>query len=48
VPLDGGIGSSVDHLDEDQLDKLQELQKSLAIMFKMRREVDSASGGEEG
>jgi len=48
VPLDGGIGFSVDHLDEDQLDKLQELQKSLNIMFKMRREVDSASGGEEG
>jgi len=48
VPLDGGIGSSVEHLDEDQLDKLQELQKSLANLLKKRREVDSASGGEEG
>ena len=47
MPLDG-IGSSVDHLDEDQLDKLQELQKNLVNMLKMRREVDSASGGEEG
>merc|ERR1712129_60575 len=48
VPLDEGIGSSVEHLDEDQLDKLQKMRDQLDKLLKMRREVDSASGGEEG
>ena len=41
VPLGEDMDTRVDHLDQDQLDRLQELQQSLAIMLKSRREEES-------
>jgi len=49
LPVDGDQQDfSVAHLDEEQWDRLDKLQKSLANMMKMRQEAESASGGEEG
>jgi len=41
VPIGEDMDTRVDHLDQDQLDRLQELQQSLAIMLKSRREEES-------
>eukprot|EP00092_Neocalanus_flemingeri_P039308 GFUD01042794.1.p1 GENE.GFUD01042794.1~~GFUD01042794.1.p1 ORF type:complete len:311 (+),score=90.22 GFUD01042794.1:101-1033(+) len=47
IPLGGTQEMDTAHLDDDQLARLEELQKSLTNMLKMRRQVES-SGGEEG
>eukprot|EP00092_Neocalanus_flemingeri_P014425 GFUD01015560.1.p1 GENE.GFUD01015560.1~~GFUD01015560.1.p1 ORF type:complete len:310 (+),score=74.80 GFUD01015560.1:97-1026(+) len=47
IPLGGTQEMDSAHLDDDQIDRLEELQKSLANMLKMRRQVES-SGGEDG
>jgi len=41
VPMGQDVDTVVDHLDQDQLDKLEELQQSLANMLKSRREEES-------
>lgn len=49
LPVDGDQQDyNVAHLDEEQWDRLDKLQKSLANMMKMRQEAENASGGEEG
>lgn len=47
VPLGHDTNTNLEHLDEEQLNKLEEIQRSLANMLKARREADSISGEEE-
>ena len=43
VPL-GGDENAAAHLDDEQVQRLEELQRSLANMLKMRKEADNLSG----
>jgi len=43
VPL-GGDENAAAHLDDEQVQRLEELQRSLANMLKMRKEADDLSG----
>ena len=43
VPL-GGDENAAAHLDDEQVERLEELQRSLANMLKMRKEVDGLCG----
>jgi len=47
VPLGHDADTNLQHLDEEQLNKLEEIQRSLANMLKARREADSISGEED-
>jgi len=47
VPLGHDTNTNLQHLDEEQLNKLEEIQRSLANMLKARREADSISGEED-
>jgi len=40
VPLGNDTDANLDHLDQEQLDKLKEIQRSLATMLKARKEAD--------
>jgi len=35
------VDAVVDHLDQEQIERLEELQQSLAIMLKSRREEET-------
>merc|ERR1712013_894060 len=41
VPMGQDMDNMADHLDQEQIDRLEELQKSLANMLKSRREAET-------
>jgi len=41
VPVGQDMSTEVDHLDEEQINKLEELQKSLANMLQSRNESEN-------
>jgi len=41
VPMGQDVDAVVDHLDQEQIERLEELQQSLAIMLKSRREEET-------
>merc|ERR1712013_355944 len=41
VPMGQDMDNMADHLDQEQIDRLEELQKSLATMLKSRREAET-------
>jgi len=47
VPLGHNNSTNLEHLDEEQINKLEEIQRSLANMLKARREADNISGEED-
>jgi len=46
VPLGEDTDPNLEHLDQEQINKLEEIQRSLANMLKARREAESVSGEE--
>jgi len=47
VPLGHDTNTNLEHLDQEQINKLEEIQRSLANMLRARREADNISGEED-